>query len=410
MYEIEMAVIGCLFLWYEDLSGAMETITEDDFATPACREVFRIIKNSPDIKDKTLLLSQMSEDAKVTAVRACEAYVASYSSFNNYVMRLKEYSNSRRIKNALFPLVMGKDNNGLITAEQLRDIANQNENEVVLSYAEKAKGRLKGFAERATGKIKKIETGFNGIDSVIGGLRIPAVSIIGALPSTGKTSFALNIAYRQLLDCKKTVVFSLEMSCDMIYERLACIHNGLDYNIFNKRDFESPDGVNNKKTIYKFQEMLEYMELYVFDDVYDVETQALICSQLKPEFVFVDYVQKVTSSEKKESRRAEVEYISSKYKQIANKLNCHIMLLSQLTRGSDSTPTMRNLKESGALEADGDYIMLLNRPYVYDKASGKYDPSDTTLMIDKNKFGGTGMIEMRFDGKHQKFYETENRY
>lgn len=406
MYEIEMAVIGCLFLWYEDFSDTMEIISENDFATPACREVFNIIKNSPDVKDKTLLLAQMSNDAKFTAVRASEAYVASYSNFNNYVAKLKEYSNSRKIKEKLFPVVMANNDNEIITAEQLRDIAGECENEVVLSYAEKAKSRLNGFAERATGEVKKIETGFKGIDNVIGGLRIPAVSIIGALPSTGKTSFALNIVNKQLLDCKKTVVFSLEMSCDMIYERLACIFNEMDYNVFNTRKFSNTD-IN---TLNSFQKMLSYMELYVFDDIYDIETQALICSQLKPEFVFVDYVQKVTSNEKKESRRAEVEYISSKYKQMANKLNCHIMLLSQLTRGSDSTPTMRNLKESGALEADGDYIMLLNRPYVYDKTVGKYNPSDTTLMVDKNKFGGTGIIDMKFDGKHQKFFEVEYKY
>ena len=71
---------------------------------------------------------------------------------------------------------------------------------------------------------------------------------------------------------------------------------------------------------------------------------------------------------------------------------------------------MSNLKESGALEADGDYIMLLHRPYVLNKNDKSVSPSEATLLVDKNKFGETGVIDLYFDGAHQKFSEIDSRH
>ena len=66
---------------------------------------------------------------------------------------------------------------------------------------------------------------------------------------------------------------------------------------------------------------------------------------------------------------------------------------------------MSDLKESGGLEQDGDYIALLHRPYVLNKG-GEHTPEHTELLLDKNKFGRTGKIDLYFDLKYQRFSET----
>ena len=63
---------------------------------------------------------------------------------------------------------------------------------------------------------------------------------------------------------------------------------------------------------------------------------------------------------------------------------------------------MADLKESSGLEQDGDYIFLLYRPFVRDKSIGgdgkfNHKPSETFLILEKNKFGRTGMFELEFD-------------
>ena len=42
-----------------------------------------------------------------------------------------------------------------------------------------------------------------------------------------------------------------------------------------------------------------------------------------------------------------------------------------------------------------------------DKSDKEKKPSDTTVKIDKNKFGSTGEIKYYFDGMHQRFSENE---
>ena len=66
---------------------------------------------------------------------------------------------------------------------------------------------------------------------------------------------------------------------------------------------------------------------------------------------------------------------------------------------------MSDLKESGALEEDGDYIVILHRPYVLDKEDMSHTLEETTLLLDKNKFGKCGGIQMNFNLVYQRFTE-----
>lgn len=74
---------------------------------------------------------------------------------------------------------------------------------------------------------------------------------------------------------------------------------------------------------------------------------------------------------------------------------------------TNHAPKMSDLKESGGLEQDGDYIMILHRPYVMDRES--FNPQDTELQLEKNKYGNTGVIEFYFQGEYQRFLEMEKR-
>ena len=66
---------------------------------------------------------------------------------------------------------------------------------------------------------------------------------------------------------------------------------------------------------------------------------------------------------------------------------------------------MEDLKESGGLEQDGDYVFLLDREYVRNRDSG-IPPEETMLIIAKNKFGTIADIRLNFDGKYQNFTES----
>ena len=133
-------------------------------------------------------------------------------------------------------------------------------------------------------------------------------------------------------------------------------------------------------------------------------------SEEKPSLAVVDFMQIISAVGKFENVRSRIDYISSLFKRTAKTTGCVIIVLSQLSRMGKEAPTMSDLKESGGLEQDGDYIALLHRPYVLNKNENECIPEDTQLLLDKNKFGRTGKIDLWFDLKHQKFYERDERW
>ena len=71
-----------------------------------------------------------------------------------------------------------------------------------------------------------LKTGFEDLDRVITGLNKSDLIIIGARPSMGKTSFALNLARNVSVKGRKRVLFfSLEMSREQLAQRLLSTGN-----------------------------------------------------------------------------------------------------------------------------------------------------------------------------------------
>lgn len=243
--------------------------------------------------------------------------------------------------------------------------------------------------------VRRIPTGFPKIDELLdGGFICGTLSTVGARPSTGKTTFAINIAARD--PSLKTLFVSIEMSARMIYDRL----------ISDKADVKYGDCIEHNVALATVRRVLgEYGNLTIVDDVSDVEDIVALIHELKPDLVAVDYIQIVTSKKPFENNRQRIDYISRSLKAAAKQTGAHIVSLSQITRAGKDRPTMSDLKESGGLEQDSDYIILLHRGYVTDKSGFAADPGATTMTVDKNKFGSTGEIEMHFDGKHQRFEE-----
>jgi replicative DNA helicase len=62
----------------------------------------------------------------------------------------------------------------------------------------------------------------------LGGLQKSDMVILGARPSIGKTSFALDIARRTALHGNTVVIFSLEMSAEQLVDRLIAAESNVE--------------------------------------------------------------------------------------------------------------------------------------------------------------------------------------
>ena len=339
--------------------------------------------------DYSIYISALSGDEQNTMVLAMKTAVSQTvdeSRVDGVLARLKSIAVDERLKQSVSELVITNN----YTAEDLRQIADDTEktNDITINSLQK-------YFDEYTKPIEQIATRFTILDRMLGGGIIRGtVGTIGARPSVGKTTYAVNIAAHN--PEIKILFFSLEMSSRMIYDKIVADIGDIDYSAAGRHEV-------NFETVQTF--LKRFDNLTVVDNVSEVECMIEIIRQVKPDLVFIDYIQIVQSKKDFESSRLRIDYISQLLKRTAKQMNNCILVLSQLTRGAAAEPTMSALKESGGLEQDSDYIILLKRPYVIDKSNKEILPSDTTLKLDKNKFGDTGEIDYFFDGKHQRFSE-----
>ena len=82
--------------------------------------------------------------------------------------------------------------------------------------------------------------------------------------------------------------------------------------------------------------------------------------------MIVDYLQLLNVSRPGRTREQEVAECCRKLKALARKLDCPVIISSQLNRQSEGMPArmpeLSHLRESGAIEQDSDMVLLLYRP------------------------------------------------
>lgn len=399
----ERSVIGCLVL-FPELSEKLALLEEGDFEHTVYRSIFKQLRRVYEKNgqlDSVSVLSQLEDpDERREVVVCCETTVSRHH-FDEHLRLLKEMASQRRLMGKLNDLMFS----GACSLPNVqRVVEDETGRQLFVNCLEENKARIEAFTQNLNKPRPTIRTGFPTIDRVLGGVRKGCVFILGARPSTGKTTFAINIAYNQMKYGQKVLFFSLEMSSEMIFERVMAAENKIKYEKFSQNSLTESEVETVKR---QMEQLGKSNQFVVVDDVYAVE---LICNQIaevKPDLVVVDFVQIVTSTQKFENVRVRTDYISGELKRVAKKTGCTILALSQLSRNGREAPTMSDLKESGGLEQDGDYIALLHRPYVLKKDNEAVHPEETELLLDKNKFGRTGKVKLYFDLKHQKFYEAE---
>lgn len=339
--------------------------------------------------DYSVYISALNKDEQnimVLAMKSAVSQTVDESRVDGVLANLRNIAVDEKLKQSVSELSVTNN----YTADDLRQIIDETE-----KTGSVIENSLQKYFEEYSTPVEQIATGFKILDRLLnGGVIRGTVGTIGARPSVGKTTYAVNIAAHN--PGIKILFFSLEMSSRMIYDKMVADIGDVDYAAAGKHEvnFETVQAV-----------LKRFDKLTIVDNISEVERMVEIIRQGKPDLVFIDYIQIVQSEKDFESNRQRIDYISQILKRTAKQLNNCILALSQLTRGAKEEPTMSALKESGGLEQDSDYVILLKRPYVLDKSNKEILPSDTTLKLDKNKFGDTGEIDYFFDGKHQRFSE-----
>ena len=399
--EIEQKVLGCMILFPDLFADRIEQLSGDLFTGTDRQDVYQALrtahrKGSGRYDEATVISCLKDRSNAPEMVRCCEqAYKT--TPIDEHIAVLLQTAQDRFLWEQLEAARLDDS----ITPDRLREIADLAERSYAPDSDRDHRLIYDRYVEGMTQPRDTLYLRYRRLDSYLGGLRRGTLFIIGARPSVGKTALSLNIAQNVAAYGRKVAFFSLEMTADQICERLASRGCSIDYG-----------ELHNRPTADMKQKVSSYFAASGLRDRLDViggstRTVEAICAYIigyKPDVAVVDYAQIVDTAERYDLR-VKLGVISSQLKQVAMRTGCRVILLSQLRRtDSDKPPTMSDLKESSNLEQDADYVVMLHRPHVQSKDC---PPEEAVAIIEKNRYGRTGTIELRFDGAHQYFAEKE---
>ena len=422
--EAEQSVLGSMLIDSRCVPEVMEHLRAEDFYVSQNRNIFEAIQSMFTLNET---IDPVTVIDKLTVRGVLEA-----SGGRSYILKLLEITPTAVNVAQYIKIVRDKAtlrNVDEITAEIHNVIVSgEGEAEEVVEFAEqkiyeirnekKSKGIAPirdvlentyahlGTLAKNAGKLPGTPTGFSTVDAFLTGLNNSDLVILAANTGVGKTSFALNIcANAAKMSDKAVVVFSLEMSNEQLALRLISGEALVDSKKLRTGLLDDDEWV----AIAHASETLANTKIYLADATgITVNEMKAKCRRLGEEIglVIIDYLQLVQSGIRSDSRTNEVAAISRALKIMAKDLNVPILCLSQLSRESDKQgrrPRLSDLRESGSIEQDADVVMILYR-------EDKETPERVKLLIEKNRHGSTGDIDLHWDGKYTKFTSLDNAY
>lgn len=229
--------------------------------------------------------------------------------------------------------------------------------------------------------------------------------VLAARPSVGKTAVALNLGWG-IKDRANVAFYSLEMTKDEIFRRLASLETGIPIKqIRPKAEYET-----STRLAEEFLPVFEEANFEIVTNpqgftMADLRSHAL---KLKAEgnldILFIDQLDKIRPSGRLASA-TEYEILtkhSTALKQLALELQIPVIVLAQINREGNEEPTLKHLKGSGQLEQDADLVFIIHR-----KIDQQDRETELSFTIAKNRQGQTGRIFYRWIGEQMKLQEPK---
>lgn len=253
-----------------------------------------------------------------------------------------------------------------------------------------------------------LPTGYAKVDEYLGGLQPDTMGIVAARSSVGKSAMALDVALHVAKQNKRVILYSLEMAADRLTNRLLSRMTHVPGGRIQRGQLSDDEMMKIRRAASEFKEL----PLVVSDSTYDSGTLsehvyklAERAAQKGPELglVVVDYVALLRDEGINENER--LGYISSTLRSLArpDQLNVPLLVLAQLNREVEKRenhiPILSDLRSSGNLEQDAEWVIFLHRPHYYEMQQGAaplVKEDNAKIIIAKNRDGATGMTSAAF--------------
>ena len=225
-----------------------------------------------------------------------------------------------------------------------------------------------------------LSTGFNNLDKALDGGIIPALYVLGAISSLGKTTFVLQMADQMARNGNDVLIFSLEMSefelMAKSISRLTYKHcnnqpqnaktvrgilNGAAYSNYSETELDLiafAKGVYKRYAKHIFIKQGNISNTAV-SDIEEAIKQHIAFTGRTP-IVIIDYLQIIKPYSERATDKQSTDYNISMLKNLCRNYNTPVIGISSFNRDNYNSPVnMSAFKESGSLEYSADVLLAL---------------------------------------------------
>jgi replicative DNA helicase len=439
--EVEADVIGSMLTIPECVLIGLQRLTKDDFYVERYALIFEAMKALSDAGNPVNLravATYMREKGTLDLIGGTMQLSEDSNVFSNpptvemHCGLIIEYSIKRKvIEFASIIIDKGYKNDtdsfelldfiGAFSVNVLSGIANNASETRFPVFLKALTQRIIDRANNKTQEIQGIQTGLIRLDRWLNGLMPGRLYIIAGRPGMGKTTLLLVILYNIALKGIPVAIISLEMVGNDICLKITSNAVDMEYQVLNYKKFGPLDMDNFGNKLTKITDL----PLYV-DDPGSMSINAFrtrlryLIAKYGIKVIGVDYLQLMTAEGVgKQNREREISLISSGLKAASKECNIPIIALSQLSRevekrGGLKKPNLSDLRESGSIEQDADFIGFMWRPEYYKIQTGDngqlYTSGYTELDIAKYRFGETGSIHLQATLSLHRMQEVDSPY
>ncbi len=435
--EAEQSVLGAILIDKDAIVKVADLLLPDDFYQPTHGKIFEVMLEifSRHHPIDVLSVSSRLKEKGILKEVGGSGYLAELTNqvpTSAHILNYAQIVKEKKILRDLIKASADITEDIFSKTENLEDLLDSVEQKI-LAISQKSvpqnlvhiKEELKGAYERieklhrGEGILRGVPTGFTGLDNLLSGLQKSDLVVLGARPSLGKTSLALDIArYAALKEQIPVGVFSLEMSREQVIDRLISAESQVP--LWRLRTGRISDDAEFEMIQYAL-DRLSGAPIFVDDtpspNVMQIRSMA---RRLQIEhglgLLIVDYLQLIMPRTNTDNMVHQVTEISRGLKALARELKVPVLALSQLSRAVDQRdhkqPRLSDLRESGSIEQDSDVVL-----FIYRKDRDRPDinlpleeQNVAQIIVAKHRNGPLGSVELKFDPERVTFKNVETRY
>lgn len=262
---------------------------------------------------------------------------------------------------------------------------------------------LDDYDKKADSLVKSY---YRSVDNLIGGLQGGNYVILAGSTGMGKTATALNLVVNIARHGKQVLFFSLEMTTEELLTRIIASEISISSENIRNRNLseDEMDKYVNYLGSNKFEQLQNCITIPTVTSL-DIAKVEEIVRKSKTDIIFIDYLGLIKGDNTKQNTYEQISDISRRLKLLAIETNKPLIALHQLNRDmknrQDKHPTLSDIRDSGKIEQDADFIWFVYRPSYFNVSA---DKTALEFMIAKSRHtGGAGKVaHLKFNGQYQR--------